>query len=378
MKKGKKLLAIICAVTMLFGCGTGTNNTEDTGEKEMIEAMTSKELMTEMKIGISWGNTFDAPDGEISWGQPFTTKEMIEKVKEMGFDTIRIPISWGKHTTGAPDYTIDEAWMNRIKTVVDYALDCGLYVIINSHHDNDYYNPVEDNRENAKQYLKSIWTQIATNFEYADHHLIFQTMNEPRVVGSSYEWEINAKNKDCMKSVEIINELNQVTLDAIRSTGGHNTHRFVIVSSYAANYKSIMTDKFVLPKDSVEDRLILSVHAYTPYNLCLNTNSKDATFNQNGANEIEGFMKSISYRYVEKGIPVIIDEMGIIHKDNPDARYEWAKTYVSLAKKYGMVCCWWDNGAVYSGEKFGILNRRKLEVYGESQTVLQGLMDGLE
>lgn len=378
MKRGKRILAILCAATMLTGCGMGTNNTEDTGEKEMIETMTSTELMEELKIGISWGNTFDAPDGEIAWGQPFTTKEMIEKVKELGFETIRIPISWGKHTSGAPDYTIDEAWMQRVKMVVDYALDCGMYVIINSHHDNEYYNPVEENRENAKTYLQAIWTQIATNFEYADHHLIFQTMNEPRVEGSSYEWEINARNQDCMTSVEIINELNQVSLDAIRSTGGRNAYRFVIVSSYAANYKSIMTDKFRLPEDSVEDRLILSVHAYTPYNLCLNTNSTDSNFNQNAANEIESLMKSISYRYVENGIPVIIDEMGMIYKDNPDDRYEWSKTYVSIAKKYGMVCCWWDNGAISSGEKFGLLNRRKLEVYEETQTVLQGLMDGLQ
>lgn len=378
MKRGKRILAILCAATMLTGCGMGTNNTEDTGEKEMIETMTSTELMEELKIGISWGNTFDAPDGEIAWGQPFTTKEMIEKVKELGFETIRIPISWGKHTSGAPDYTIDEAWMQRVKMVVDYALDCGMYVIINSHHDNEYYNPVEENRENAKTYLQAIWTQIATNFEYADHHLIFQTMNEPRVEGSSYEWEINARNQDCMTSVEIINELNQVSLDAIRSTGGRNAYRFVIVSSYAANYKSIMTDKFRLPEDSVEDRLILSVHAYTPYNLCLNTNSTDSNFNQNAANEIESLMKSISYRYVENGIPVIIDEMGMIYKDNPDDRYEWSKTYVSIAKKYGMVCCWWDNGAISSDEKFGLLNRRKLEVYEESQTVLQGLMDGLQ
>ena len=378
MKIRTRLVALICAVTMLTGCGTVSIDDTEKGNKEMIETMTSKELMAELKIGLSWGNTLDAPDGETSWGQPFTTKEMIETVKKLGFNTIRIPISWGKHTSGAPDYTIDEKWMSRVKTVVDYALDCGLYVIINSHHDNTYYNPVESNRENGKAYLKAIWTQIATSFEYADHHLIFQTMNEPRVEGSSYEWEINQKNKDCMNSVNIINELNQTALDAIRSTGGHNANRFVIVSSYAANYKSIMTDKFRLPEDSVKGRLILSVHAYTPYNLCLNVNSSDSKFTQNAANEIESMMKSISYRYKQKGIPIIIDEMGIIHKNNPDDRYEWAKTYVSLAKKYGMVCCWWDNGAVHSGEKFGLVDRKKLEVYAESETVLSGLMDGLK
>lgn len=379
-----RFLAFIFAISMLIGCGTRIENPEETGGNptgsttENAGYITSSELVKELKIGYNLGNTFDAPYGETTWGNPFTTKEMIEEIKELGFGTIRIPVSWGKHTSGAPDYTIDEKWMERVQTVVDYALDCGLYVIINSHHDNVIYRPTEENRDNAKNYIGAIWKQIAEKFNYADYHLIFQTMNEPRVEGTSYEWQIDEKNPDSMKSVEIINELNQEALDAIRSTGGNNSDRFVLVSSYAANPNSVLTDKFCLPEDSIEDRLLISVHSYTPYNLCLNVNSSDTKFDFWTQMEIENFLKGVYQKYSKNGIPVIIDEMGIIHKNNPEDRYAWAKYFVSTAKKYNMVCCWWDNGSIDNGEKFGLFNRRELKLYPESQRVYDGLMDGFK
>ena len=373
----KKLTAMLLAVLL---CLTGCAQTAaETTEPTTYNTMTAQEAMEEMKIGWNLGNTFDAPEGETAWGQPFTTQEIIQKVHDLGFNTIRIPISWHMHVSEAPEYTIDETWLKRVQTVVDYALELDMYVIINAHHDNDIYMPTAENREQAVAYVGAIWSQIAAHFEYADHHLIFQTLNEPRVTGTSYEWSIDTKNEDCMTAVDVINSLNQTALDAIRATGGRNADRFVIISPYAANTMATMIDRFQMPTDTAENKLILSIHAYTPYNLCLNVQSEEAAFNQSHVNEIKSFMKSLNYRYVQKGIPVIIDEMGIIDKKNPEDRYEWAKAYIAAAKEYGMVCCWWDNGAMNSsGENFGILNRRKLEVYPDSQSVYEGLMAGLE
>lgn len=384
MKRWICLLLLAAIALGLAACGaekpeqTPPSDTQDT-TPTVYNPMTAMEAMEEMKIGICWGNTFDAPDGELSWGQPMTTREMFLKVHALGFNTIRIPISWGKHTSGAPDYTIDEAWLKRVKMVVDYALEDGMYVIINSHHDNDIYMPRAENQEQAVAYLSAIWTQVASYFEYADHHLIFQTMNEPRVTGTAYEWSVNTRNKDCMAAVEVVNVLNQTALDAIRATGGRNADRFVIVSPYAGNSGAAQLPVFRLPEDSAQNKLIVSVHAYTPYNLCLNTKSPDSQFLVSHEKELITMMKNLHFKYVSNGIPVIIDEMGCINKDNPEDRYNWAKTYVSLAKSYGMVCCWWDNGSVSgSGENFGLFNRRKLVVYDQSQTVYQGLMEGLE
>lgn len=340
--------------------------------------ITGEELMQEMKIGWNLGNTFDAPDGETAWGNPFTTPELLQTVKDLGFNTIRIPISWGKHVSPAPEYTIDETFMKRVTTVVDQALDAGLYVIINSHHDNHIYSPTPDNAEAGMEYLSAIWTQIAGNFKDRDHHLIFQTMNEPRVEGSAYEWWVDVKNEDCLASLEVVNQLNQAALDAIRATGGNNGDRFVIVSPYAANNMAASTSRFKLPTDSAEGRIIVSVHAYTPYDLCLNTDPAKNTLSKDGISEIKSFMGGLHAKYVSKGIPVILDEMGCVYKENDEVRYQWAKNYIALAKEYGMVCCWWDNGSLTVGsEGFGLINRYKCTVYEKSQLVYNGLMEGL-
>lgn len=377
----KKWLALILVCLLLTGCGsTPAQTTPTTQETQPVyNTMTAQEVMQEMTIGWNLGNTLDAPDGETSWGNPPTTKEMIQKLYDLGFRTLRIPISWHRHVSDAPEYTIDEIFMSRVDMVVNYGLELGMYVIINSHHDNDVYMPTPENQARGEEYLSAIWKQIAEHFEYADHHLIFQTMNEPRVVGTSYEWNIDTKNEDCMASIEVVSALNQAALDAIRQSGGRNADRFVIISPYAANTMAAMVDKFQMPVDSAENKLILSIHAYTPYNLCLNTQSDEASFGIHHLTEIKGFMKNVNYRYVQKGIPVIIDEMGCLDKKNPEARYAWAKAYVAAAKEYGMVCCWWDNNLIdSSGENFGLLDRRKLEVFPDSQSVYEGLMAGLE
>lgn len=382
MKKAGGILLALCMLLSLAACRTdgGPGVPQDTTAPTQAykNTMTGEELMKEMKIGWNLGNTLDAPEGELSWGMPMTTREMIEKIHALGFDTIRIPISWHRHVGPAPEYTIDEAWLKRVETVVGYALELDMYVIINSHHDNSVYFPTPENAQSAKTYLQAIWTQIATRFRDAEHRLIFQTMNEPRIEGSSYEWNIDLKNPDCVAALEVISQLNQTAVDAIRATGGANAERWIIVSAYAGSPQSSIASQFRLPEDPAR-KLIVSVHAYTPYNLCLNVNSPESTFTDSMAGDFTGFMKSLHYKFVSKGTPVIIDEMGCINKNNPDDRYAWAKAYVSAAQQYGMVCCWWDNGVVKgSGELFGILNRRKLEVHADSQSVLQGLMDGLQ
>lgn len=385
----KRTLCLLFALALLFGaCAAPQSETipTDTQPTETVTEpptepkfqITGEELMQEMKIGWNLGNTFDAPDGETSWGNPVTTPELLQTVKALGFNTIRIPISWGKHVSPAPEYTIDETFMKRVTTVVDQALDAGLYVIINSHHDNHIYSPTPDNAGTGMEYLSAIWTQIAENFESRDHHLIFQTMNEPRVEGSAYEWWVDVKNEDCLASLEVVNQLNQAALDAIRATGGNNADRFVIVSPYAANNMAASTTRFRLPTDSADGRLIVSVHAYTPYDLCLNTDPTKNTFNMNGLSEIRSFMSGLHAKYIAKGIPVILDEMGCVYKENDEVRYQWAKNYISLAREYGLVCCWWDNGSLTVGsEGFGLINRYKCSVYEKSQLVYNGLMEGL-
>ena len=49
--------------------------------------------------------------------------------------SIRIPVTWSDHQGAAPNHTIDSAYVNRVKEVVDWAIADGLYVILDVHHD---------------------------------------------------------------------------------------------------------------------------------------------------------------------------------------------------------------------------------------------------
>lgn len=344
-------------------------------QEQTMDAMT---FAARLQIGWNLGNTFDAPWGETSWGNPKTTRELLFRIKELGFETIRIPVSWGKHVSPAPAYTIDSGFLERVDTVVQDALEAGLYVIINSHHDNERYTPTPDNSQQAEEYLSAIWMQIASHYADAPQQLIFETMNEPRVAGSSYEWNINERNPDCAAAMEALNRLNQAALDAIRATGGGNADRFVMIPSYAAKPAAALSELFRLPEDSAQGRLLVSLHFYDPYRFAMDTGTPAPEFGKREEYEIKTVLNRIHQRFTSQGIPVVLGEMGCLDKDNPQARYQWAKTTVSTAKEYGIPCIWWDNGQIGGNqENFALLNRTTLAIHPQSQRVYEGLMEGL-
>lgn len=339
------------------------------------EENTAYEIMDALGVGWNLGNSFDAPEGELAWGNPRTKAELFPKLKELGFDTVRIPVSWGRHVSEEPDYTIDEAFLERVDEVVHQALDAGLYVILDSHHDNEIYSPTPENLERGKAYLSAIWSQLAAHFAGVDEQLIFQTMNEPRVQGSSYEWELSLSKKEHRQIVEIVNELNQTALDAIRAGGGWNASRYVLVCPYAGKLSCAANAVFQLPQDSAENRLLLSAHLYTPYNLCLNPDTDRNTLGSRDLAQVRYELNSLDKWFIQKGIPVVVDEMGCTNKNNPDVRYEWAKGFMELADSFHIPCLVWDNGYLQgSGDKFGLIDRVKLEIYPESACVYNGLM----
>lgn len=335
------------------------------------------ELIEQMVIGWNLGNTLDAPNGETAWGQPTTTKKMIDVVKECGFNTVRIPVSWGKHTDS--EYNIDSAWLKRVKEVVDYAIDNDMYVIINSHHDNDYYYPSKEHLEESKKYIQKIWSQVAVYFKDYDYHLIFESMNEPRLAGTNYEWYFNPSATECKDAAKVINELNQLFVDTVRASDGLNGDRYLMVTPYSASPSSATDSAFILPSDSVKDRLILSVHAYTPYDLAMGDSMSKVTFGTTEKNSIDQFMKSLYNKFVSKGVPVIIGETGCINKNNPDERYKWAYYFVSRAKEYGIGVCMWENSNDTTGnESYALFDRKNLKIFDNSLCVYNGIMDAVK
>jgi endoglucanase len=373
--KKKILTLIVCGIITVAGlCGcnsakpdptptpsptpeaTATPTVTPTPELTIAD-ISPMELVADMKIGWNLGNTLDATGGigimsETAWGNPKTKQEMIDKILEAGFNVIRLPITWDGHFGAAPEYKIHDIWLQRVKEVVDYAYNKGAYVIINTHHE-EWYMPTEENKVANGEQIAALWSQIAEYFKEYDEHLIFEGLNEPRLRGTSKEWSGDAK------ASEVINYWEQLFVDAVRATGGNNALRHLMITGYAASSSRDNLAKIILPED---DKLIVSVHAYNPYNFALNAKGTDKWTVEKDGGELTNFMKMLNDLFVSKDIPVIIGEFGAVNKENTEARIAWVTHYVSKAKEYGIPCVWWDNGAFSgNGENFGLLDRRNLE-----------------
>lgn len=334
-------------------------------------------MVENMKIGWNLGNSFDAIDCglademkyESAWCGVNATPELFAELKKAGFNTVRIPVSWHNHLTDESAYTISQPWLDRVKEVVGYALAEDMYVIVNIHHDNSkqFIYPSNEYKDQSANYVKRIWTQLAEAFRDYDEKVLFAGMNEPRLVGHNNEWWIDANNQDCKDAIAIINELNQLFVDTVRASGGNNASRYLICPGYDASPDGATNKGFVFPTDPVDNdhHIILSIHAYTPYNFALESPGVDdwSSKNARDLSNMVGFMNKIYSTYIQNGTPVIIDEFGAMEKNgNLSARTDFAGCFIANAKARGMSCIWWDNNVTKgSGERFGIINRKTLE-----------------
>ena len=323
-----------------------------------------------MGLGFNLGNTFDAIKAnwnrnademtvETSWGAPRTSETVMIALKQAGFSSIRIPVSWHDHVDA--DYNISQRWLDRVQEVVDWAIGQDLIVILNIHHDEDQFLPSAAHYEESARYVEKIWQQLAERFGDYDERLVFESLNEPRLVNTIYEWNFNETAPQCIEAADCLNRLNQLFVDTVRATGGNNATRYLMVPAYAADPGNALKNAFALPTDTVENRIILSVHAYRPYNFALNINGTSSfSLSSNSAKgEITSFMTSLYNRYIVNGIPVVIGEFGAMTKgDNLQDRIDWAAFYVASASIRHLPCLWWDNaGFTGSGELFGLMDR---------------------
>lgn len=361
----------------------GENSIVEVPEWDAVEIPDNEALafVEDMQLGWNLGNTFDASncglsddlEYESAWVGIVTTKEMIHTIADAGFKTIRIPVSWHNHVD--ENYQINEAWMNRVQEVVDWAIEEDMYVILNIHHDNeeDFMYPSYEHLEQSKKYVQAVWKQIAERFADYDEKLIFETLNEPRHVGTDHEWWIDASSELGKECIDCVNQLNQTAVDTIRESGkGYNTSRYIMAPGYCASPDFALADGFVVPTDSgdAENRILVSVHAYTPYNFALagendqNSTDRFSISEKNGTADIDTFMKKLYDKFISKGTGVVIGEFGARARgNNIEARTEFAAYYVARARSYGMTTCWWDNNAFGGdGENFGILRRVKNQI----------------
>lgn len=376
----KKIVSCICAAAMALSLSACSKKEPDTRPLGEMRGISAAELIAEMGTGWNLGNTMDSEEGgETGWGNPVTTKEMIDEVHRAGFDTLRIPTTWKNSMGGAPDYTVDSEWLKRLEEIVGYALENDMYVIINTHHDTDWIKPQYEDVENVKVQLAALWTQIAEYFKDYGDHLIFEGLNEPRIVGGANEWNGGTEEgRDCL------NQLNDVFVKTVRATGGNNETRTLLITTFAAQPAASGVSALTVPDDKYVG---VSIHAYTPYRFTYDSVGESwntAVFDGSCASEIDSLFAGLNEAFISKGIPVIITEYGSVSKmidktwyiTNTEEVAKWAKHYVSAAEKYGIPCVWWDNGYHKSGnELFGIFNRRELTWY--EPEVVTAIMESL-
>lgn len=358
-----------------------TSAVKDNGNKQ-FNGVSATQTVKDMTVGWNLGNTLDATGGsglssETSWSQPETTKAMIDGLANSGIKTIRIPVSWSNHMN-KKNYTIDSAWMNRVKTIVDWAIEDGMYVILNDHHDNfgsptkmttaaGYY-PNKVNKNESERFLLNLWTQIALAFNNGyDEHLIFETLNEPRLTGTNNEWWFDSNNATCREAADCLNEYNQLILDTIRKSGGNNQKRYVSCPGLQASPDSAFASAFKMPQDDEKGKLILSVHMYTPYSFAMESPG-ETIFTSSHQSNLDYYFSKLNNSFISKGYPVIIGEMGATNKNNLDERVKWFNYFLTESRKYGMTSCLWDNGVwkvtgtEYS-EHYGFYNRQNQTWY---------------
>ncbi|WP_300022981.1 glycoside hydrolase family 5 protein [uncultured Maribacter sp.] len=367
-------LLILMSISFLIGCSSTENQVNTSSEEidnietpsddsvpgetinETMRDISPKEFVLDMGSGWNLGNTLDTEDVDVTaWGNPLTTKPMIDEIANMGFKTLRLPVTWQYHTGSAPDYILESDWLDTVENIANYALSNNMYVIINIHHDDEWIVPTYENAPYVKDRLIKIWTQIANKFKPYGDYVIFETLNEPRYEGSPEEWEGGTE-----EGRDVVNQYHQVSVDAIRATGGNNAIRKIMVSTYAAGTGENVLEDYLVPNN--DENIIVSIHSYSPYLFSLAGTDPTWGTDEDKAQLTEEF-NVIQAKFETEGRAVVMGEWGSTFSNNENDRLVHAEFYANLCAERGICPIWWDNG---NASEFGIFNRNTLEwVYPE-------------
>lgn len=323
------------------------------------------------KRGINIGNALDyykecTVDTESYWENPHTTREMVHMYADAGFDILRLPVTWGMHMGGAPDYKVDPAWMARVREVVGWALETGKTVILDAHHENSWTRPELNNLTDTLPKHRSLWQQIAAEFAEVGDQLVMQGSNEPNLDGGeNCQWGSGTRNIR-----EAVNALNHTFVRTVREMGGNNATRWLAIPNLAGRPLPDCMADMIMPDD---DRLIYTIHPYVPDRFVFSRETPENTpfFDQKGQDEVRAMFMDFKRYAVPHGLPIIFTEMGAVRKllpdgktYNDDERIAYVKFLNSCADELGAACIWWDNNYFTSGDEyFALFDRQTLKCH---------------
>lgn len=372
-KRFLHLFSLMLAVLMLIPCVGSAEEAEAVDNGVMREGLTALEATRLMGNGINLGNTLEACDNNVGiktntplsyethWGQPKTTQAMIDGMKAAGFDTIRIPVAWMTNATHLyeGDYTIDADYMDRVEEVVRYARKAGMYVIINDHWDGGWYgmfgSESAETRALAMEAYKGMWQQIAERFRDYSDYLIFESANEE--LGGRFDENSPLYCSDSVvtyltddERYALTNKINQTFVDVVRATGGNNATRFLLIAGYSTDIDQTCDDRFQMPKDTADSKLMVSVHYYDPWSYCGASSAASAT-KWGKVSDYEYLDQQLAKmtKFTEAGYGVVIGEYGALPcsdglKDNTLAYHT---AFLDACTKYNLTNCLWDCSGLY-------------------------------
>ncbi len=352
---------MIFAVAMTACAASGPS---DYDNGKMRKDMTAFEYSVDMGIGLNLGNTMEsywenksnktsgaATIGENSplnyetcWGAVKTTQEIIDGMKEAGFSTVRVPVYWGNMMQDDGTFTIDDTYFRRVEQIINYCRADGLYVVINVHHYDEFIVKNFD-KNKALEITEKIWTQIAERYKDYSDYLVFEGFNE--AMGTVREGDSLTEDE----IYDYVNSMNQTFVSTVRKTGGNNKNRLLIASGYWTNIDNTTKDKFVMPEDTVKDKLMVSVH-YIDNNCYWGNRIGSDYWLEYSTAQCELLKKA----FIDKGIPVFVGECTGIYSDerfDKNAEItessECLSTIMNMAVDYGLTPVIWDDGnAFYS------------------------------
>lgn len=395
VRKASQLLAL-AFLAVFASCVQNKNAAEEAAVEE-----SALDFVMSMGMGWNLGNSMDAHEqgvsGETLWHDQAATQTTFDKVKAAGFNSVRIPTTWMGHIGDAPEYKIEEAWMERVAEIVGYAKKAGLKVILNVHHDGFgaetdenlrpvYWLALEEaandslKNEQIKEKLGAVWGQIATRFKDEGNYLVFETMNEIQ----DGAWGNGRNRTDGGKQYEVLNQWNQVAVDAIRAAGGENETRYIGVPGYVCN-PDLTIEHLRLPNDKVEGKLLVAVHSYDPWDYA--GSGKYSEWGHTGKDIAPGtsektytdMLDRLSEAYVKKGIPVYLGEFGCVHRadERAEAFRKYYLEYVCKAMRdHQMVGFFWDNGYDLEGDDaFGLMDHATGEYIANGEEIVKIMID---
>ncbi len=356
-----------------------TATADDTSSSEL----TALELTKLMGNGINLGNTMEAYGHtsigvksdptvyEQLWGQPVTTQEMIQGMKDAGFDSLRVPVAWTNMMDFENgDYTINEAYLARVGEIIDYAHNADMYVVVNDHWDGGWWgmfgSAKQETRDKAMEMYKSMWTQIATY--YADHgdYLIFESANEElgnRLNDHDASYNADSGNLTVDECYTIANTINQTFVDVIRSCGGNNDDRFLLIAGFDTNITNTCDDRYQMPTDTVPNKLILSVHYYDPSGYCIG----EAVPNWGTKVQYEEMNASLAKltKFTDAGYGVIIGEYGVLLETGTmkENTYDYYVNFLSNCDYYNICPMLWDCNNLYNRNTCKMIDDQIAKLY---------------